>query len=120
MSMFARGACAESHKNGDEPDWIDRNKNRNKRQEKFLDHRCPDEHRSKRDSVKFSAERTRGARAPQNNAGCDSFRLPSAQARIETIFDWFGDLYLFEIAVVGVEEKVVLARTEEARNGEYS
>lgn len=38
LSMFARGGRAEPHKNRDQPDWIDRDEDRNEREQKFLDH----------------------------------------------------------------------------------
>src|SRR2546427_102954 len=38
LSMFARSGRAKSHKNRDQPDRIDRDEDRNKRQEEFFDH----------------------------------------------------------------------------------
>src|SRR5438034_4699340 len=38
FSIFARGAGAKAHEDRNEPDWIDGNKDRNKSEEKFLDH----------------------------------------------------------------------------------
>jgi len=38
LSMFARSGRAEPHKNRDQPDRIDRDEDRNKREEEFFDH----------------------------------------------------------------------------------